>query len=95
MAIASKIKKAIPYAAAALGGAGIGGVVGYGKGKQSGTKRGREQGAIAAARHFRRGANIRNRALQVFAVRNQHLSRQNRALRNRIGELASDRKRAQ
>ncbi|KKN61973.1 hypothetical protein LCGC14_0516510 [marine sediment metagenome] len=93
MAIA-KLKKAIPYAAAVLGGAGLGGALGYGKGKKSGTKRGREQGAIAAARHFRRGANIRNRALQVFSVRNQQLSRQNRALRNRIGELASERKRA-
>lgn len=93
MALAATVKKVLPYAVGALGVGGAGAAIGYGKGKKTGTKRGREQGAIAAARHFRRGANIRNRALQVFAVRNQQLSRQNRALRNRIGELASERKR--
>ena len=94
MAVGKTIKKVIPYAAAALGGAGAGGAIGYQTGKKRGTKRGREQGAVAAARHFRRGANIRNRALQVFAVRNQRLSQQNRALRNRIGQMASERKKA-
>lgn len=95
MPVATRIRKAIPYAAAALGAGGIGATIGFGKGKKRGAKRGREQGAIAAARHFRRGASVRNRALQVFAIRNQHLIRQNRALRTRIGELASERKRSQ
>lgn len=92
MPVGTTIRKAIPYAAAALGVGGAGAAIGYGSGKKKGLKRGREQGAIAAARHFRRGANIRNRALQAFAIRGQHLMRQNRALRVRIGEMATERK---
>ena len=99
MAVSSGLKKGLTYAGAALGALGVGAAggayAGAKRGKKKGRDIGRREGAVAALRHFRGVSSSRNRALQVFAVRNQNLMRQNQSLRARIGEMASARKRAQ
>lgn len=94
----SGLKKVLPYIGAALGSAGLGAAGGayYGakRGKTRGRELGRRETAAAAVKHFGRMSAARNRALRTFAVRNQHLMKQNQSLRARIGEMASMRKRA-
>ena len=94
----SGVRKALPYVGAALAGLGVGtaggAYAGSKQGKKKGRNIGRREGAVAALKHFRGVSSARNRALQVFAVRNQNLMRQNQSLRARIGEMASERKRA-
>jgi hypothetical protein len=93
------LKKYAPHIGAGLIGAGAGAAggayLGSKSGQKKGLKKGRKQGVAAASAHFRRGSRVRNRALQVFAIRNQQLSRQNQALRARIGVIASSRKKGQ
>ncbi len=97
MPVGQVARKALPYIGAALGGAGLGAAGGAYLGAKRGRKKGRREGLAVgvgtAARHFRTQATARNRALRVFAVRHQHLMRQNQALRARIGEMASRQKR--
>ena len=83
-------RKALPYAAAALGGAATGAVVGgavTGKKKyKAGLSQGREEGVRAAQRYMRQNDAVRDRALRSFAVRAHTLSKQNQTLRVRLAE---------
>ena len=92
----SLARKALPYAAAALGGATAGAVIGgktVGKKKyQSGLSRGRQEGIRAAHRYVSQNEAVRNRALRSFAVRAHVLSKQNQALRARLAESMVSRK---
>lgn len=92
----SLARKALPYAAAALGGAGIGAAVAgktVGKKKyKAGLSQGRQEGIRAAQRYVRQNDAVRNRALRSFAVRSHVLSRQNQQLRARLAESMAARK---
>lgn len=92
----SLLRKSLPYAAAALGGATAGAVIGgkaVGKKKyKSGLSQGRQEGVRAAHKYMRQNDAVRNRALRSFAVRAHTLSRQNQVLRARLAESMVSRK---
>ena len=92
------LKRLLPYVGTALGAAGLGAAGGAYLGGKRGRAKGRELGrretAAAAVKHFTGMSRARNRALSVFAVRNQQLMRQNQSLRARIGEMSARQKRA-
>ena len=99
MAKVSTLRKALPYAAAAIGGAAAGGAAGYtgarakGKGEARQAYRTGVERTISASKrmfvHARAQSRVRDRALRAFYVQNKQLSRQNQSLRSRLGEALS------